>query len=170
MAIPSDFRLLPFQIPKVVASGKYIGRTSYWKLYAIENFVRVLVHSVLTVQINIQWWNIAVDYKTDGKVIRVMNDYARQSGHSSPGTHKIYYLFLPDLVKIISTNSNLFRPLIPDIDTWIARLEQIRLPRNMVGHMNWLDVSDETLIETTYNDLKALVKNLSRSGITIDIP
>jgi len=170
MPITSDFRTLPFHINKVAESGRHIGKTSYWKLWPIENLVRVVVHSVLSVQINPNWWGIAVDPNTDNKVLRVMKDYASQPWHSSPGKHKIYYLFLPDLVKVISINSNLFRPLISNIDSWIARLEQIRLSRNMVGHMNWLDLPDETEIDNTYRDLKVMVKDLSRAGITLIIP
>lgn len=165
-----DYRTLPFSITAIGDSGKYLGRSAYWRLYVIENLVRVLVHSVLTAQIGPTWWTIAVDPKTNQKIQLVKQDYAKQPHHSSPGTHNIYYLFLPDLHKIILANSHLFRPLIPDIDQWVLRLEDVRLPRNIVGHMNWLNTADEQLIDALYSDLRALIRKLPRSGMSISIP
>jgi hypothetical protein len=100
----------------------------------------------------------------------VKEDYAKQPQHSSPGAHNIYYLFLPDLLKIILANSHLFRILIPDIDQWVLRIEDVRLPRNIVGHMNWLNTADEQLINALYSDLRTLIRKLSRSGMSISIP
>ncbi len=165
-----DYRILPFSITAIGDSGKYLGRSAYWRLYVIENLVRVVVHSVLTAQIGPTWWMIAVDPKTSQKIQRVKQDYAEQPYHSSPGTHNIYYLFLPDLHKIILANSHLFRPLIPDIDQWVLRIEDVRLPRNIVGHMNWLNTADEQLIDALYSDLRTLIRKLPRTGISISIP
>jgi len=170
MAIPPDFRTLPFETARVADSGRYVGRSTYWKLYVVENLIRVVVHSVLSIQVGPAWWNVAVDSNTNGNVQKVMRNYASQPSRSLPGRHKIYYLYLPDLMKIISTNSHLFRPIIPDIDSWIVRFEQIRLPRNIVGHMNWLNSSDKTLIDEIYTDLKILMRKLLNSGVALDIP
>lgn len=170
MPIAVDYRTLPFHITSIGDSGKYIGRSTYWKLYAIENLTRILVHSVLSVQISPAWWAIAIDPDTNRQVQNTKKNYAKQPWHSSPGGHDIYHLFLPDLRKIISIHSHLFRPIIPDIDTWILRIEDIRLPRNIVGHMNWLHVADKRQIDSTYSDMKALIRRLSRSGMVITIP
>jgi hypothetical protein len=165
-----DYRTLPFSISTIGDSGKYLGRSAYWRLYVIENLVRILVHSVLTAQIGPTWWTNAVDPKTSQKIQAVKEDYSKQPQHSSPGAHNIYYLFLPDLLKIILANSHLFRPLIPDIDQWVVRIESVRLPRNIVGHMNWLNTPDEQLIDALYSDLRTLIRKLSRSGMPISIP
>ena len=169
MPVVVDYRTLPFNITSISDSGKYVGRSAYWKLYAIENLIRILVHSVLSAQINPAWWAVAVDPNTDRKVQMVKRDYAKQPLHSSPGAHDIYCLFLPDLRKIMSAHRHLFSPIIPDIDQWILRIEDIRLPRNIVGHMNWLNTADERQIDDTYSDLMALMRRLPRSGITLTI-
>ena len=57
----TDFRQSPFDVQRVQASGRHVGRNVYWKLYTIENLVRVVVHSVLSAQINAGWWSTAVD-------------------------------------------------------------------------------------------------------------
>lgn len=57
-------------------------------------------------------------------------------------------------------NSNLFLPLIPDIDQWMARIEQIRLPRNVVAHMNWPSQTDRQRIDVFYNDVRSLAAHL----------
>ena len=170
MPIAVDYRTLAFNTTLIGDSGKYIGRSAYWKLYAIENLTRILVHSVLSAQISPAWWAVAIDPDTNRQVQKTKKSYAKQPWHSAPGGHDIYYLFLPDLRKIIFTHSHLFRPIIPDIDAWILRIEDIRLPRNIVGHMNWLNVADEHQIDSTYSDMKALIRRLSQSGITLTIP
>ncbi len=171
MPTVTDFRSLTFDPAKVDAGGKEVGRRVYWKLYAVENLVRVVVHSVLSQQINPGWWQVAVDADTQKRVKKFMDQYANQPWHSTPGRHEIYYTFLSDLSEIIRANSNLFLPVIEDIDMWIARIEQIRLPRNVVGHMNWPSETDRMRIDVFHSDLQQLVRKLAaKSGFTLVIP
>jgi hypothetical protein len=168
--VPSDFRTQLLSLNAISKCGRYTARTSYWRLYAIENIVRIITHSVLTIQINPGWWSFAVSSPVDNKVRGVKADYHNQPRRSNPGNHNIYYLFLPDLTKIVSVHANLFRPIIPDIDTWIARLEEIRLPRNIVGHMNWLNNTDKTDVRSLYRDLRRLHRQLKMAGVNLIIP
>ncbi len=170
MSAVKDFRNYAFDATRVDAAGKNIGQRVYWKLYAIENLVRVIVHSVLSVQVGISWWGQAVDPSIHSQVQRRKSDYATHPWHSSPGGHDIYYAFLSDLNKIISANSHLFLPVIPDIDAWIARLEQVRLPRNVVGHMNWPSSIDRQRIDVVYADLHQLIRKVTNSGTRLLAP
>lgn len=167
----TDFRGHAFDIAKINACGKDVGRKVYWKLYAVENLVRVVVHSVLTRQIGTTWWTVAVDPGTKKQVVHLQAQYAQQPWHGAPGRHGIYYTFLSDLNPIIAANSHHFLPLIPDIDGWIGRIEQIRVPRNILGHMNWPSATDRKRIDVFYNDFEALVKKLAAtSGFSLLIP
>lgn len=166
----ADFRSQAFDPTKVDAGGRDVGRSVYWKLYAVENLTRVIVHSVLTQQINAGWWQVAVDPDMQKHVKKFMAQYANQPWHSTPGRHEIYYTFLSDLNEIIRANSNLFLPIVPDIDQWIARIEQVRLPRNIVGHMNWPSMTDRKRIDVFHSDLQELVRKLAKSGFTLIIP
>lgn len=170
MPATNDFRPYAFDSRRVDAAGKNVGQHVYWKLYAIENLVRVMVHSVLTVQISQNWWTVAVDRKIQGSVTKKKLDYASQPWHSTPGKHDVYYTFLSDLSKIMTANSHLFLPVIPDIHQWIARIEQIRLPRNIVGHMNWPHKTDRQRIDVFYSDLNQLLHRLAASGPGLSIP
>jgi hypothetical protein len=170
MAVPLDFRTKPLSLNAIADCGRYSGRISYWRLYVIENVVRVITHSVLTVQIGPKWWTVAVSPWIDKKVQGVKADYRSQPHRANPGNHDIYYLFLPDLTKIISTHAGLFNPIIPEIDTWIARLESIRLPRNIVGHMNWPNNKDRSDVDRLYRDIKRLHQQLQRPGFNLIIP
>lgn len=166
-----DYRTRTFKIAYVDASGQHIGRSVYWKLYAIENLVRILIHSVLLGDIGQDWWGVATDRPLRRKVESIKEDYASQPSRTSPGKHEIYYVFLRDLNKIILANIDSFRPLIPDIDNWLVRLEAIRLPRNVVGHMNWLNIQDKNDIDETYLEVKALMRKFAgNSGSLITIP
>ena len=165
-----DFRNYSFATSRMDASGKNIGRRVYWKLYTIENIVRVIVHSVLSAQAGPTWWSVAVDPGIRGQVSFRMAEYAKQPWHTTPGRHEIYYAFLSDLNKIIIDNSHLFMPHIPDIDQWIARIEQVRLPRNIVGHMNWPSSMDRTRIDVFHADILHLAARLVGKGLNLAIP
>ncbi len=164
-----DYRLASFDMVRVRACGQNIGRTVYWKLYAIENVMRIIIHSVLSAQIGPNWWPMAVDITLQGKATRFKANYDAQPWHSSPGNHDIYYLDLADLNEIVRANSNLFLPLIPEIDQWVARIEQVRLPRNVVAHMNWPHQTDRSRIEVVYADIQTLVTQLS-AALSLSIP
>jgi hypothetical protein len=170
MPAPSDFRTFAFDLARVDNAGKNVGRAVYWKLYAIENIVRVIIHSILSVQINPGWWATATADPLQKRVAGFMASYSQKPWHSTPGKHEIYYTFLGDLNEIIRANSHLFVPAIPDIDQWIARLEQIRLPRNIVGHMNWLTTADRKRVDVLHSDLQALLRHLVAGGIAIRTP
>jgi len=167
---PADFRNYAFSAGRIDSCGQSVGRRAYWKLYAIENHVRIIVHSVLTAQINPNWWASAADPGLQGQVQQRQADYANQPWHTTPGRHEIYFIFLSDLIKIIVAHSHLFLPIIPDIDQWIARLEQVRVPRNIVGHMNWPHLTDRRRIDVCYADIRALTRHLVNSGFGIAIP
>jgi hypothetical protein len=170
--VPSvDFRRRAFNIANVRASGRDVGREVYWKVYAVENLIRVVIHSVLSVQVNPNWWKQSVDATLQGKIAGRMTSYANQPWHSTPGKHEIYYTFLSDLNAIITAHSHLFIKLIPDIHQWIARIEQMRLPRNIVGHMNWPHAADRQRIDVFYADVQALVSKLATvPGFALLIP
>ena len=168
--VPPDFRTQLLSLNAISKCGRYTARTSYWRLYAIENILRIITHSILTIQINPNWWEVAVKRETKGSVQHRKDDYRRQPHRSNPGNHNIYYLMLSDLTKIVSVHANLFLPIIPDIDDWIARLEEIRLPRNIVGHMNWLNNTDKTDIGFLYRDLSRLHRRLQTGGVNLIIP
>jgi hypothetical protein len=172
MPSPSDFRGHAFAPARIDSSGREIGRRLYWKLYAIENLLRIVVHSVLSQQIGANWWALAVNVKLQDDVKDLKQKYASKPQHGAPGKHDIYYTYLSDLNKIIANHSHLFAPLIPDIDQWVARVEEVRIPRNIVGHMNWPSPDDRRRIDDVYDDLQVLVKQLSHtgSGITFRIP
>lgn len=170
MAAAKDFRSLAFDVARVQDSGKHVGRNVYWKLYTVENLLRVIINSVLTAQIGASWWSIAVDTTIAGRAAWLRRQYAKQPWHTQPGPHDIYYVFLPDLNEIVRANSHLFLPAIPDIDQWVARIEQIKTPRNIVGHMNWPSKVDRDRIDVVHADIVSLAAQLPSKGLVLSIP
>ncbi len=166
----TDFRTLPFSISNIQASGKFVGKNFYWKLYSIENIIRIIINSILLNQIGANWWDIAVDTTIAGKATRTKSQYSSKPWHSQPGSHGIYFVFLPDLNEIIRANSHLFIPIIPEIDRWIVQIEQIRLPRNIVGHMNWPSEIDGKRIDVLLSDLISLSSQIAINGLNLVIP
>ena len=86
MATVSDFRSAgAFNVLRVGASGRTVGKAVYWKLFAIENVTRVIVHSVLSAQIGANWWSQGTDPKIQKKAQGFPNTYTSSPWHSTPG-------------------------------------------------------------------------------------
>jgi hypothetical protein len=157
----TDFRLTSFDPIKVEFSGKFIGGRVYWKLYFVENVFRVIVNSVLLAQTGTKdWWLTAVDPRIQKNARDAKKKYLDRPWYTKPGEHDIYYIHLWELNEIMRANSNLFLPVIPDIDSWIARIEQLRLPRNIVCHMNFLNRVDRERIDVFCKDSMSLLDRL----------
>lgn len=167
-----DFRILAqFDQKAVDTSGKSVGKRVYWKLYVIENLYRIIIHSILSSQISQNWWCFATDSGIQSKAEGFKKKYLSRPWHTTPGPHEIYYVDLYDLNEIIRANSHLFSPVIQDIDQWIVKIESIRLPRNVVAHMNFPSQTDRQRIDTLYKDLKTLINFIQcQSSVILQIP
>jgi hypothetical protein len=161
MSDVSDFRTLAtFASDKAKDTGTFVGRSIYSKLYFIENVLRVVIHSILSANIDSRWWESAVDAEMRKDVQKVREDYLINRSGSNPGKHIIYYVFLGQLGEIMRENSHEFSTLIPDIDRWVVNIERIRLPRNVVGHMNFPTKRDKVFIDKVYDECETLIKKL----------
>lgn len=166
----ADFRTFAFDTGRVDAAAKSVGRDPYWKMYAAENIVRVVVNSILSAQVGSGWWTVAVDPKIQGRVTSFKARYAANPWYGSPGRHEIYFTFLSDLAEIMRANAHLFLPAVPDIDAWVARIDQVVIPRNVVGHMNWPTKTDRKRIDVFHSDVKALAAELPLRGVQLRTP
>jgi|GEM_PF-470924 len=171
MPLVRDFRTISkFNIDTVSVSGRYIGKKVYWKFYAIENFYRIILHSILSLQLlPPDWWVQAVDVKIQKKSNYRRHDYLVNPWHTMPGQHSVYFIDIGDLNEIARVNSDKLRVVIPDIDNFIARIETIRLPRNVVAHMSFLSTIDRSRVDIIYEDFKALIK-LVQKTIVLQVP
>jgi len=170
MPVVRDFRNYPYSQPRIERCGRYLGRSSYWKLYAIENILRVVIHSVLSVQIGPAWWDSAVTPRTMRGVNETRRRYATHPHHTAPGNHDIHYIYLSTLNNIIRANSNFFLPIIPEIDQWIVRIEGILIPRNLIGHMNFPHTADRQRIDDLHREISALLLRLNQKNVAIQVP
>ncbi|MGD0292878.1 MAG: hypothetical protein ABSB30_03410 [Terracidiphilus sp.] len=170
MPIVRDFRNYSFLPARVDRCGRNVGAKLYWKLYAIENTIRVVIHSVLSVQIGANWWNVAVDQDIAARAQAFRRNYAARPQNANPGIHDIHLVYLRDLTEIIRANSNFFTPIVPNTNHWITILEGIRIPRNLVGHMNFPNTFDGMAIESAYAQLNLLLDDLKAYPILISIP
>jgi hypothetical protein len=162
MPTVTDFRSAQFTPAKIDSCGKYVGQKTYWRLYAIENLFRIVIHSVLSGQLGSTWWAKAVDPKIQGRSQNSQTRYAIRPWHTKPGSHDIYYTNLSDLSEIMRANAHLFRAIVPDIDQWIVKIQQVLLPRNVVGHMNFPNPTDRQRIDVLYADCQMLISHLQQ--------
>ncbi len=165
MPAATDFRKKQFAVKSVKQSGNYLGRAAYARLYTIENLLRVVINSILHAQVGANWWSTAVAQPIKDDVERYKRQYSGRPWHTAPGAHDIYFTQLRHLSEIIRANRNHFDPLVRDVDQWIAEIERIRLPRNIVGHMNFPSSTDQQRLQVFYNNCVALVEGLRASPI-----
>src|SRR5207302_9369038 len=123
------------------------------RLYAAENLLRVLIHTVLSAQLGADWWLLATTKKMRDDAENARKRYEEHPWHGTAGGHPIYFTYLSTLSKIMDANKNHFDPVVADIDDWIVQIERIVLPRNLIGHMNWLTATDKNRIQVFHSDL-----------------
>lgn len=164
MAASRDFRGFAFDPMRVRTAGRAVGRNAFSKLYAIENMLRVVIHSVLTIQVAVDWWDKTVDEPRRRKAERYRARYATKPWHGDPGAHGLYYMDFADLGEILRANAHLVRPVIPEIDALLVQVEQVREPRNIVCHMNWPTKTDTKRVDVLLHDVEAHVARLASAG------
>ncbi|HXN72500.1 MAG TPA: hypothetical protein VN861_08095 [Candidatus Acidoferrales bacterium] len=170
MPLVKDFRKFAFLPRRVDRCGRNVGSKVYWKLYSIENAVRVIINSVLSKQISQQWWTEAVSPNVVNKAQKRRARYAAKPKHANPGSHDIYLIDLFDLTEILRINSNLFSPIIPETDQFLVVLESMRVSRNIIGHMNFPNAYDRNAVDTAYKELPAILARLAAGNVPISVP
>jgi hypothetical protein len=170
MPLVRDFRNASFRLERIDRCGRYVGSKLYWKLYAVENTIRIVIHSVLSAQVGPNWWAIAVSPGIALKAAKFRTSYAAKPRNASPGASDIHLVFLSDLTEILRSNSNLFLPVVPDTNQWISTLEAIRVPRNLVGHMNFPNAFDKNAIDSAYSQLPTLLAHLTTRSVPVLVP
>lgn len=170
MPLVRDFRNYTFTHQRVDRCGRLIGRQGYSRLYAIENVLRIVLHSNLSVQLGPDWWIRATSQGFRDAIAHDVNRAARRGQHTFPGTHDIYYVYLSDLNNILRAHAHLFVQAVPDVQQWLLRFEEVRIARNLVSHMNFPNAFDRTLIESVFKDLPKLTGQLTAKGVPLLIP
>jgi len=170
MPLVRDYRNYSFQPARIDRCGRNIGSKLYWKLYAIENTVRIVIHSVLSAQIHPNWWGVAVDAKIIARAQGFRKSYAAKPKNTLPGVHDIHLVFVSDLTEIFRANSHLITPVVPTAAQWIVTLESIRVPRNVVGHMHFPNAYDRSMIDSAFAQLPSLIGYLTAYPVPITIP
>src|SRR5262245_2138243 len=117
----TDFRKHAFDDMRVDTAGQEVGRKVDWQHQEIEHLMRIIIHSVLTVQLGKDWWDVVADPDLKKDIAQMMRSYANRPWHSGPGRHEVYYIYLSTLTKIMTSNSAQFQPHIPDVDAWTAK-------------------------------------------------
>ena len=147
-----------------------MGNNMYRRLYEAENTIRVVINSVLLAEIGPDWWTIAVSDNIRDQAERFLQRYRARPWHTTQGNHGIYYVFLVDLADIMRANSDFLRRSIPDVDQWVGRILTVNLPRNVVGHMNFLNASDRDRLVLFHDDVAHLPALLTAAAVPLVIP
>ena len=173
----SDFREASFSKQKIEGCGKYLGRQTYWKLYIIENTLRIIINSILSVQYHEkggEWWADLAGSKAQQNADRNKKRYLvlEAKFFSKPGKHPIYFVDIKDLGTIIRENFSLFVDVFGDksYNKLVVEIENIIIPRNIVAHMNFPTKTDTKRIDTFFQDINVYLDFLEDKEIEVRIP
>jgi hypothetical protein len=170
MPAARDFRRARvFAIPKVAANGRDIGKVIYWKLFVVENLVRVALHSVMSLELGAGWLEEVAGPDLKKKITWRREDYGDNPWNTKPGAHDLYYLDLKDLGELVRSHSHLFKPILTNIDHLVGEIERCRLPRNVVAHMSSPSEIDRKRIDVLHADISKAVEELA-SKVKISVP
>lgn len=159
----SDFRLASFDEKALLSYGKVLGRNYYWKVFASENILRIVINSVLSVQVDADWWLKVVDHDIVCDAKDVRQNYLSAIPSRDPGRHGIYCTYLSRLERILFKNRGSFIYYLPNVDDLIVSLNAVLLPRNLMGHMNHLTESDRRKIGELYGLCENAVDRLKKT-------
>ena len=169
-----DFRNQPFSIQRINRTAKQIGCFAYPKLYFIENLLRIIINSVLSIQIGPNWWFSAASprlkKRANGVRISYQERQALRPGHALPGDHDIYYVYFSNLIEIIREHAHHFRPVITNIDNLIADVDIAVNGRNLVCHMNYPGEYDRRKVTNLHKKSLLVIEEIRRKGIPIEVP
>jgi hypothetical protein len=162
-----------FSLEDLIDTGFYLGGNIYRKFYVIENLYRIIIHSILSVQVpsGSDWWLINAPDKIQTKAKERKINYSK-AGIRLPGKHLIYYTYLRELNEITRGNSGAFAPIISNIDEIVFKINNINEPRNMVAHMNFPGEKDKQLVDDTYEEFRVLIRIIQdkKDVLTLKIP
>lgn len=166
MASIEDFRIDDdFARAKVNRSGRIVGRTIYWKLYSIENLLRVLIDSTLSVAYpEPRWWMFVLSRKQLGEIESRRQEHKILPWSSTRGNHALYYLNLSELGGIILATEPYMSSVIEDTDALIRGIATIRQPRNVVAHMSFPSEDDKSHIDDLHSQVVSLIKTVEKKS------
>src|SRR5260370_32377411 len=105
MPVVRDFRRYAYTSARVNRCGRSVANGPYWRLYSLENAMRVVINSVLLSQVGQNWWSTAVDPNIVKKAQKRRTKYTARPRHANPGAHDIYLIDLFDLIEILRINT-----------------------------------------------------------------
>jgi len=114
----------------------------YTAVAAFENSARTLVRDTLIGEFKENWWAKGVSDKVRSRAETRRDEEQKNRWHTPRGDDPINYTELGDLVNIIRTNEELFKPFIPSIE-WVQSLfDIIERSRNVIMHSGMLSKPD----------------------------
>jgi hypothetical protein len=165
MATIADFRNRNFNLILIDKCGKYLGKEAYCLLYSIENIFRIIIHSVLTIQINKDnWWFSVADKDMMAEANKNKQKYVAEFPDIKIGMHEIYHVNLSHLKSILEKQSFAFLPILKEkkqlLSECINLLKIIISPRNKIAHMNFITNQQIKNAETLLKKSKLLLSIL----------
>lgn len=155
----NDFRNKPYNLNSIVFSGKYSGNRFYYKLFIIENLIRIILHTILTNESpsTSNWWNDCVP------------NYLKKPWHRRSPHHGVYHLFLKDLIDILRRNRPLIEPHVSNFNELILEIELFNNARRKIAHTKYLNADDLDKLDNLYSRTKSLIKKINLR-FNIEIP
>ena len=154
--------IIDFKFPPDIADKGNEMTWCYFKLYCLENFLRLFTENVAINNLGIKYWELLKIKKEILEKIKSRKEKEEQNRWLSlRGNSNIFYMDFDDIRRLIISNWNLFATYFPD-QPWITqRLTDLYKIRNLIAHNSYIDRNDQKTLDTFANNIyNQLVKTM----------
>lgn len=157
--IAPGMEVVDAMLPASVAEAAKKMADVYPKFYVFENSLRNVIKRVLSAKYGKNWWATRSPTDVQNRVKDRKGKETKMPWHGARATHEIYYSDFGDLRKLIESNWNDFKGIIPT-QQWITqKLIELEPPRNVIAHNNLLSAKDRMRIDLYSDDWIALLND-----------
>ena len=154
-------RTYPLVSERLGAAGRNLGSEVYPRLFLLENSIRCLISRRLSKSAS-NWWDTLVPRAVQENVSRTMKREKRCPYRRPRGSSELSYANFSDLRDIILANGAHFRDVIPDMEWFKVKMDEVYMARNSLAHCVSLSNEDILRITVFFGDWK---RSLEAAGL-----
>ncbi|BCX03855.1 MAG: hypothetical protein KatS3mg053_1793 [Candidatus Roseilinea sp.] len=134
-----------------------LGEEAYPQIVVLENSIRALIEQRLSA-ISANWWTDLVPASVRTSVQRTIDKEKRYPYREKRGQNPLVYCNFADLKEIVTANHSEFRDVIPDLEWFKTKMDEVYMARNNLAHSVLLTKDDMTRIALFYRDWARLLE------------
>jgi len=147
----------PLVKPTFIQQAVAIGEEAYPQVVVLENSIRALIEKKLSA-IRTDWWKSLVPSSVQESVQRTIDKEKKYPYREKRGQNPLVYCNFADLKEIVIANHSEFCDVIPNLEWFKTKMDEVYMARNNLAHSVLLTKDDMTRIALFYRDWARLLE------------